>query len=168
MLCCVVLCCVVLCCVCCVVLCCPVFLFFFLFSFWGCHSGFGAGNTDKDHYKNKKHKHSALAQDTVYDEHLAHSAMKERKRSLVQRVPAQFVVGTFLCHLEGTQAHLVHTTHAVAGKHTVTLRKLQPRAPEFQVANVIGMHWDWGAVTIASCTVFAEGATHKVCEDGYC
>ena len=92
--------------------------------------------------------------------------MKKQTKMLVQQVPAQFVVGTFLCHLEGTQTRFMHATRAVAvvGKHTVTVGNLQARAPEFQATNFICMEWDRGPVTIPYCKVFAKGVTHELRE----
>ena len=128
---------------------------------------FGAGKSDKERYKNNKRKRSATAQDADFDEDLAYLAMVKRKKELVQRVPKKFVVGTFLCHLEGRETRFAEATRALAGKMSLTVRNLRPRAPEFQPANFICMEWDGGPVTIQYSCVFAEGVSHEIREDGY-
>ena len=128
---------------------------------------FGAGKSDKERYKNNKRKRSATAQDADFDEDLAYLAMVKRKKELVQRVPKKFVVGTFLCHLEGRETRFAEATRALAGKMSLTVRNLRPRAPEFQPANFICMKWDGGPVTIQYSRVFAEGVSHEIREDGY-
>ena len=101
------------------------------------------------------------------DEDLAYLAMVKRKKELVQRVPKKFVVGTFLCHLEGRETRFAEATRALAGKMSLTVRNLRPRVPEFQPANFICMEWDGGPVTIQYSRVFAEGVSHEITEDGY-